>query len=641
MVLTKEYQLLDEKYLGNSYGDLYVRLYAKYSEQDLINNKTKVQYQSRAYFSGNYIYDQQGTGNVSGTSATTVTGSCTYPTKGETTIATTEGWVTHNQDGTMSVSASATLNFPNWGWSQIAEGSAELPTIPRNSNLTYVSGKLEEDYPTIIIDSSTQINVRYTKNITNYFDKLDIVAEIEGQTQLIKTITETDGLVEDYIFSFTEEEINAILDFTKNTNLGTTSDGLLNIGYLKFQLSTYTDSTMETQIGSVSTISRVSRIVLLEAMPTLTATLEDVNDTKELTDENTLIRYASIARITPTYSANKGATIKNVTVNNIELGTASYLDIVKSSATSYVIVVTDSRNLSTTFVFQSENAKGDNYFNLINYMPLTIRVDNLERNQPADDKMKLEYSGNYFNGNFSSELANTLEVSYRYKKINTTENNEYSEWIILNPIIDEKIYSQDFVSEAIFDYQSAFDMEIKAVDKLNTVIITNLKLNKGIPIANWDDEKFNVNGRLTVNNQDVTASDTLPIGAIVEYDGDTVPEGYEEYENVLYDNEEGSTENITLNDSAANYKYVEIYGYIKGDGWIGSYLYINQKLFNPNGKTCYLGGMVQTTNSYILWVSAAATIIDNKISIGNNYVQTKTTDTDSNCIYITRVVGYK
>lgn len=259
MELTKEYQLLDEKYLGSSGGSLYIRLYAKYSEQDIINNKTKVQYQARAnYVDGNYIYDQSGNGSVSGTSATEVSGSCPRPTRGETVIATTEGWVTHNQDGTMSVSASATLNFPNWGWSQIAEGSAELPTIPRNSNLTYVSGKLEEDYPTIIVDSSTQINVRYTKNITNYFDKLDIVAEIEGQTQLIKTITETDGLVEDYIFSFTEEEINAILDFTKNTNLGTTSDGLLNIGYLKFQLSTYTDSTMETQIGSVSTIDRKS-----------------------------------------------------------------------------------------------------------------------------------------------------------------------------------------------------------------------------------------------------------------------------------------------------------------------------------------------------------------------------------------------
>ena len=51
MILTKEYQLISEEYLGkDSYNhNLYVRAYAKYSEQDFINNRTKVQYQSRAY----------------------------------------------------------------------------------------------------------------------------------------------------------------------------------------------------------------------------------------------------------------------------------------------------------------------------------------------------------------------------------------------------------------------------------------------------------------------------------------------------------------------------------------------------------------------------------------------------------------
>lgn len=128
MELTTNYQMLNQAYLGNSYGELYVRIYAKYSERDEDNNRTKVQYQARAYYSGNtYIADIGGNGNVNGTSASQVSGSCTNVPSGEYTFATTEAWVEHNEDGTKSISASAYLNMPNWGWNNTASGTATLP----------------------------------------------------------------------------------------------------------------------------------------------------------------------------------------------------------------------------------------------------------------------------------------------------------------------------------------------------------------------------------------------------------------------------------------------------------------------------------------------------------------------------------
>ena len=142
MELTKSYQKLAETYLGNSSGNLYIRIYAKWSEQDVQNNRTKVQYQARAYFSGSYIYDQQSSGNVKGTGVSQVnySRSSSY-NNGETTLGTAEGWVTHNSDGTMSISASAYLNFPNWGWSGTASGTATLPTLhtPPELSLSSVS----------------------------------------------------------------------------------------------------------------------------------------------------------------------------------------------------------------------------------------------------------------------------------------------------------------------------------------------------------------------------------------------------------------------------------------------------------------------------------------------------------------------
>lgn len=113
--LTTSYQMLDQKLLGtDDYGaKLYIRIYAKYSEQDITNNRSKVQYQARAYFDKSWsIWDRQSNGSVSGTSATTKTfsRSADYGS-GETTLDTTEAWVSHNNDGTMSISASANLKF--------------------------------------------------------------------------------------------------------------------------------------------------------------------------------------------------------------------------------------------------------------------------------------------------------------------------------------------------------------------------------------------------------------------------------------------------------------------------------------------------------------------------------------------------
>lgn len=131
MTLTKSYQLLKEAYLGSSYGDLYIRIYAKYSEQDENALTSTVQYQARAYFSGNYIYDAGSNGTVSGTGATSsnYSKSSNYE-RGETVLGTITGTVSHNPDtGQASVTASASLSFPNWGWGNTASGSADLPTI--------------------------------------------------------------------------------------------------------------------------------------------------------------------------------------------------------------------------------------------------------------------------------------------------------------------------------------------------------------------------------------------------------------------------------------------------------------------------------------------------------------------------------
>ena len=135
--LTTSFQRLGEAYIGTSGGSLYVRIYAKYTKQDIANNRTYVVYEARSYYDkASYIYDQQGSIGVSGTSADYQSAGCTRPTGiGESVSVSTEGWVYHNNDGTKSISCAASISFPNWGWGNTAYGSADLPRIPRASGV--------------------------------------------------------------------------------------------------------------------------------------------------------------------------------------------------------------------------------------------------------------------------------------------------------------------------------------------------------------------------------------------------------------------------------------------------------------------------------------------------------------------------
>ena len=111
--LTKSWQYLGQKYIGSSGGNLYVRIYAKYTEQDIQNNRTYVVYEARSYYDkASYIRDDQGSIGVSGTGADYQSAGCTRPTGvGESVSVSTEGWVYHNNDGTKSISVLLQLVF--------------------------------------------------------------------------------------------------------------------------------------------------------------------------------------------------------------------------------------------------------------------------------------------------------------------------------------------------------------------------------------------------------------------------------------------------------------------------------------------------------------------------------------------------
>ena len=102
----------------------------------------------------------------------------------------------------------------------------------------------------------------------------------------------------------------------------------------------------------------------------------------------------------------------------------------------------------------------------------------------------------------------------------------------------------------------------------------------------------------------------------------------------LYDG--ASNSDITLNDSAENYSYIEIF-------FNANNYYNSVKVYNPNNKNVYLSVNV---------VNADASYFQNKIALINgtsisnvvfnqNTVGSSVATENANNIYINKVVGYK
>ena len=452
--LTTSYQKLAEKYLGSSYGDLYVRIYAKYSEQDIVNNKTKVQYQARAYFSGTYIKDNQGSGYVLGTSASKETGACTYPEKGETVIATTEAWVEHSSDGKKSITASAYLNFPNWEWSGTASGTADLPTIPRQATLLTAPNFSDGENPTIT----------YSNPAGNAVSSLEAaIYNTAGGLSYApyRAISKTET---SYTFNLTEAEKENLRKATQGSN--------------SLPISFY----VRTKIGDVTYIADpVKRtFTITDANPIITATVEDADSTTiALTgDKNKLIKYFSNAKATMSVEAQKGAAIDE-----------SLYIIRNGDDSAYTTSCIFENVESNQFTFSAEDSRGnigsENItLPMVNYIKLTCNIAN---NRPdALGNMNVACSGNYFNDTFGA-VANTLTVQYRYTTAGSAFSDNWTNMTVTK--VGNTYYASADFDIPNFNQSQSYSFETRAIDKLMTVSSAESAV-KSMPIFHWGENDF-------------------------------------------------------------------------------------------------------------------------------------------------------
>lgn len=377
----------------------------------------------------------------------------------------TTGYITHNNDGTMSVQFGASIKADSYGVSAETSGNFVMSTIPRASGVSCTTANIGET-ATIIINSAVS---SWTHNIWATVGSGDNALTV---TVLNKAKGGT------YAWIIPENFYEKIPNSKSGTGilLIETWNGDTHIGNKKVN---FTFTTSEDK-----------------CKPSLSATVVDTNNTTiNLTGSTAkLIKHKSTAKVTITTSAKNSATIKIKKVNNTNVS-GTTLTISNIETNSFTVTVTDSRGYSNSVTLNPT---------MINYVPLSISA-NINRLNSTSSHLLLDFTGNYFNAGFGS-VNNTLTMTWKYKK---KQDSSYSSAARITPVISQNTYSNGTAAldlGDLFDYQNAYDIQVIVTDKLSTVT-SNLSVTNGVPIINWGEDFFNINGRFLIDGLEQTLVD--------------------------------------------------------------------------------------------------------------------------------------
>ena len=468
-ILTKNYQKIatgSSRAFNNATA--YLELWAKYNSQNVITARSNPQYEVRLVVSNGYIGEYSGaifrlTGKTGKTTGDVSKGTGNFTSM---TLGSLDESIQHDNSGNATAGASASINFKAWDITLTVGGSADLPKIPRASQIGVANAN---------IGQSTVISInRYNSNF-----KTSLYYRVKN--------TETWNLIVDK----TDQTSYAWLVPTSFYELIPNKPSI----DVEFKGVTYNG---DTEIGTSNIITGT---FIATGNPEISQKTANTTNFRNLTSNNTtVIKYASNVLITVIANALNSASISKILVNNTEMSlstsnnnTTGTLTITKSDTNIFEIQVIDSRGNSTTDNIELNN---------IDYIPLSISGD-VARNQTTDNKVKINASGNYFNGNFGAD-NNSLTVQYRYRK---KSDENYNNWTTIPgnsiTINDNKFSITNYLVSNI-DYRYIYEFELRTIDKVNTTgdstTITNILIPKGKPFRNWCEEFFNINAEIRQNN---------------------------------------------------------------------------------------------------------------------------------------------
>lgn len=576
------------------------------------------------------------------------------PLNSTTTLYESTKTITHNSDGKKTITVSYTFNTEISAGVLTGSRKVTLTTIPRTSTVTCADGN---------IGSATTINInRASSSFTH-----TITYSFSGLTGTIATKTSNTSIGWTIPTSFYEKVPNA------------------KSGKVTINCDTYSGST---KVGSSSTTANV---FVINSEPDVEATIKDVNSaTVALTgDSNKFVKYMSNAKVEITATAKNSATIKSKKVicgNKSGTSTSNTLNNVESG--TFVVSCTDSRGFSASKTITKT---------LVNYIKLAFTDVSLERPSTTSNTVNASLKGNWFNDNFGT-TNNTLSMKYRYRQ----SGGSWGSYNTISPNKNGNTFSYSSSLGSSFNFNYEYEFEFVIEDKLMTVT-QDVIVTQGIPILDIGKGDVVVNGELYIGDLNVekaievnnvtssadlddytetgiwmfsditsnapndTTSGWLRVMKSSQYSIKQIfynlgmadvddwyifvrtkaGTSWSDWQKVqfegetLYESSSGTTGTVTLSKSSHNYKYLEIFYRTNDD------LHGNIKVDEPNGKDVIILSAFPHNNSNNCYLkSTSLNINSNKITV-NSYSEVAlksngelTVDTDKNCIYITKVLGY-
>lgn len=353
-------------------------------------------------------------------------------------------------------------------------------------------------------------------------------------------------------------------EWTPAANLIDGIPGAAKDGYFLVKVATYNGNTL---VGNYQLSTRL--YVNPETQgPYFNPVFTDTNTaTTALTGNSSIIvAEKSIVRVTTGAKGHGLATISNCVVSTDDDYISGQIVTLSKPAPIVKIEATDIRGFTAEGLYTPVQ-----YVNY--YEPKGITNISLS----AAGVLTAKLTGRFFNGSFG-KVSNTISASYRYQK---SGDSSWSAWSNISLTVNKESI-EGTVTVSGLDYRQKYQIEIRLIDKLTTVLLEASSM--GTTVFDWSKTDFNFNvpvnfaagaTGLSAAVFDCTTDSGVAAKVLTGNDGAIIQANSTIYVKFTHTN---TVENITFRIGVKTYPVVSLSGVIAG-AWgnnsLVEFVYIN------------------------------------------------------------------
>ena len=381
-------------------------------------------------------------------------------------IGTKSTTVTHNNDGTKSVSYSASVDT-SWSLGDASlSGTLTLPKINRLAIVTSASDFTDEENPTLSFNNPAGFTVYPYLNF--YDNNNNLVYQLYRNSE---TITSP------YTWNITGEERSALWRATNKQQTYKVTVGV----------DTYNGTT---KLGNNSKAQTMTYVNAKPSQSTVfTETNQKVIDVLGNSNADTIIQNVSQLKLVSTPTVKKSATVSKILFEHNNLSVED-----KESPYEYTFTVINSKFKVTIVDSRGYSIPTEYTKSIIEYTPIDITQYSFKRYNPTSSDIVFNAKIKYKQTTFKN-TANVPTIKWKVGEQGTLNTISSSDYTI--DTTNDTITITNLVLSNVLSYQNSEKMYLYVNDLLTEDTEYTL-VTKGIPTFDAGEHHFQINGDLFV-----------------------------------------------------------------------------------------------------------------------------------------------